>query len=252
MRERAAGYDRDNAFFTEDLAELREAGYLTALVPAEFGGLGWGFDDAVRAQMRLAGAAPATALAVNMHLVWTGVAKILRDRGDDTPRLRPPRGRRRGGLRLRHQRGRQRPHALRLAHDRRAAGRRRLPLLGSQDLHVALAGVDPARHDGPRHGLGRCPEDRLRVHRPRGPRHPHPRRLGHDRHAGDARAARPCSTARSPPPTASCDGSTPARTRTRSSSASSRASNCCSPRSTPASAHARSTSPSRPRTDAPR
>ena len=84
IRERAPGYDRDNAFFTEDLDELRAAGYLTALVPEEFGGLGWGFDDVVRAQMRLAGAAPATALAVNMHLVWTGVAKILRDRGDDT------------------------------------------------------------------------------------------------------------------------------------------------------------------------
>ena len=84
IRERADRYDRENAFFTEDLAELREAGYLTALVPEEFGGLGWGLDDAVRAQMRLAGAAPATALAVNMHLVWTGVARILRDRGDDT------------------------------------------------------------------------------------------------------------------------------------------------------------------------
>src|SRR6185437_8209904 len=35
-------------------------------------------------QVRLAGAAPATALAVNMHLVWTGVAKTLRDRGDDS------------------------------------------------------------------------------------------------------------------------------------------------------------------------
>jgi alkylation response protein AidB-like acyl-CoA dehydrogenase len=84
IRERAAGYDRENAFFTEDLADLTEAGYLKALVPEELGGLGWGLDDAVRAQMRLAGAAPATALAVNMHLVWTGVAKILRDRGDDT------------------------------------------------------------------------------------------------------------------------------------------------------------------------
>ncbi|RXZ67138.1 acyl-CoA dehydrogenase family protein [Agromyces albus] len=84
IRERAAGYDRDNAFFTEDLAELRAAGYLTALVPVEHGGLGWSIADAVRAQMRLAGAAPATALAVNMHLVWTGVAKVLRDRGDDT------------------------------------------------------------------------------------------------------------------------------------------------------------------------
>jgi alkylation response protein AidB-like acyl-CoA dehydrogenase len=84
MRERAAGYDRDNAFFDADLAELREAGYLTALVPEEYGGLGWSFQDAVRAQGRLAGAAPATALAMNMHLVWTGVAKILRDRGDAT------------------------------------------------------------------------------------------------------------------------------------------------------------------------
>ncbi|MDQ2661090.1 MAG: acyl-CoA/acyl-ACP dehydrogenase [Actinomycetota bacterium] len=84
IRERAAAYDRDNAFFDEDLAELREAGYLRAFVPEELGGLGWGFDDAVRAQMRLAGAAPSTALAVNMHLVWTGVAKILRDRGDDS------------------------------------------------------------------------------------------------------------------------------------------------------------------------
>jgi alkylation response protein AidB-like acyl-CoA dehydrogenase len=84
IRERAAAYDRDNAFFDEDLADLRDAGYLTAFVPGELGGLGWGFDDAVRAQMRLAGAAPSTALAVNMHLVWTGVAKILRDRGDDS------------------------------------------------------------------------------------------------------------------------------------------------------------------------
>ncbi|HZW42228.1 MAG TPA: acyl-CoA dehydrogenase family protein [Agromyces sp.] len=84
FRERASRYDRENAFFDEDLAELRETGYLTALVPEELGGLGWSFADAVRAQMRLAGAAPATALAVNMHLVWTGVAKILRDRGDDS------------------------------------------------------------------------------------------------------------------------------------------------------------------------
>ena len=33
FRERASRYDRENAFFDEDLAELREAGYLTALVP---------------------------------------------------------------------------------------------------------------------------------------------------------------------------------------------------------------------------
>lgn len=84
IRERAAGYDERNAFFVEDLTELAGTGYLRALVPTDLGGLGWSLDDAVRAQMRLAGAAPATALAVNMHLVWTGVAKLLHDRGDDT------------------------------------------------------------------------------------------------------------------------------------------------------------------------
>jgi alkylation response protein AidB-like acyl-CoA dehydrogenase len=83
FRERAARYDRENAFFHDDLAELREAGYLRALVPVELGGLGWSLSDAVRAQMRLAGAAPATALGINMHLVWTGVASVLRARGDD-------------------------------------------------------------------------------------------------------------------------------------------------------------------------
>jgi len=83
FRDRAARYDRDNAFFHEDLAELRDAGYLRALVPVELGGLGWRLEDAVRAQIRLAGAAPATALGVNMHLVWTGVANLLRARGDD-------------------------------------------------------------------------------------------------------------------------------------------------------------------------
>jgi alkylation response protein AidB-like acyl-CoA dehydrogenase len=84
FRERAARYDRENAFFTEDLAELRDAGYPGAVVPAELGGLGWGLPDLVRAQVRLASAAPATALGVNMHLVWTSVARVLRDRGDDS------------------------------------------------------------------------------------------------------------------------------------------------------------------------
>lgn len=84
IRSRAAGYDRDNAFFTEDLRALVEAGYLRAFVPVEFGGLGLSLARVVREQQRLASAAPATALAVNMHLVWTGVAKVLCDRGDDS------------------------------------------------------------------------------------------------------------------------------------------------------------------------
>ncbi|WP_375388544.1 acyl-CoA dehydrogenase family protein [uncultured Amnibacterium sp.] len=82
VRDRAAGHDRDGSFPHEDLAELRAAGYLAALVPEEAGGWGLSLEDLTREQSRLAAAAPATALAVNMHLVWTAVARILHDRGD--------------------------------------------------------------------------------------------------------------------------------------------------------------------------
>ncbi|MGL4255588.1 MAG: acyl-CoA dehydrogenase family protein [Microbacterium sp.] len=87
IRERAPIHDRDNTFPDADLAELREAGYLSILVPAELGGAGLGLAEASVLQQRLAGAAPATALAVNMHLVWTGVAKVLADRGIDALRF---------------------------------------------------------------------------------------------------------------------------------------------------------------------
>lgn len=83
IRERAAVHDRENNFPTDDLDDLRAAGYLGILVPADRGGAGLTLAEAAQLQQRLAGAAPATALAVNMHLVWTGVAKVLRDRGID-------------------------------------------------------------------------------------------------------------------------------------------------------------------------
>jgi alkylation response protein AidB-like acyl-CoA dehydrogenase len=84
IRGRAAGYDRSNSFFQEDLDELAAAGYLKLFVPAPDGGLGLGLEAAAQCQRRLATAAPATALAVNMHLVWTGVAQVLAARGDDS------------------------------------------------------------------------------------------------------------------------------------------------------------------------
>lgn len=87
IRERAAVADRENAFFDEDLAELRACGYLRAFVPEEFGGLGLGMSEVTLLQSRLATAAPATALAINMHLVWTGVARLLHTRGDDSLRF---------------------------------------------------------------------------------------------------------------------------------------------------------------------
>src|SRR5699024_10800005 len=66
----------------EDVIALQKAGYLDALAPKEFGGLGWNFTTLIDAQKRLAAYSPATALAVNMHLIWTGVAAIFRDRGN--------------------------------------------------------------------------------------------------------------------------------------------------------------------------
>ncbi|QWT23830.1 acyl-CoA/acyl-ACP dehydrogenase [Subtercola sp. PAMC28395] len=84
IRSRAAGYDANNSFFFEDLDELREAGYLRMFTPLDRGGLGFGLEQVAREQTRLATAAPATALAINMHLVWAGVAKALLDRGDDS------------------------------------------------------------------------------------------------------------------------------------------------------------------------
>ena len=84
IRDRAADYDRRNAFFAEDLDELRRAGYLAMMVPADLGGAGLPLAAAVREQARLAEAAPATALAVNMHILWTAVAALLRARGDES------------------------------------------------------------------------------------------------------------------------------------------------------------------------
>jgi len=84
IRGRAADYDRNNGFFHEDLRDLADAGYLKLFVPADDGGLGLGLAAAAQCQRRLATAAPATALAINMHLVWTGVAHVLKARGDNS------------------------------------------------------------------------------------------------------------------------------------------------------------------------
>jgi alkylation response protein AidB-like acyl-CoA dehydrogenase len=80
--ERAPRYDQENRFFSEDFAELRDVGYLRLNVPKELGGLGLSLPEVCQAQRRLAYHAHATALAVNMHLYWTGVAGDLWRAGD--------------------------------------------------------------------------------------------------------------------------------------------------------------------------
>jgi alkylation response protein AidB-like acyl-CoA dehydrogenase len=80
--ERSAGYDRDNRFFEEDFADLKAAGYLTMAVPHELGGRGLSLAQSCREQRRLAYHAPATALGVNMHVYWVGLAADLWRQGD--------------------------------------------------------------------------------------------------------------------------------------------------------------------------
>lgn len=83
---RAPKYDQENAFFTDDFEELRAAGYLKVAVPKELGGSGLPLADVVREQRRLAYHAAPTALAVNMHVYWTGIAADLWRAGDRSQR----------------------------------------------------------------------------------------------------------------------------------------------------------------------
>lgn len=81
-QERAPVYDRENRFFQEDFDELKDAGYLKLPVPKELGGPGLTLAEVCREQRRLAYYAAPTALGINMHLYWVGVAADLWRSGD--------------------------------------------------------------------------------------------------------------------------------------------------------------------------
>lgn len=82
IRQRAAGYDERNEFPYQDIEVLQQAGYFSALTDVSDGGLGWNFAALVDAQKKLAAYSPATALAVNMHQVWSAVASIFSTHGN--------------------------------------------------------------------------------------------------------------------------------------------------------------------------
>jgi alkylation response protein AidB-like acyl-CoA dehydrogenase len=82
--ERAPMYDRENRFCQEDFDELKEAGYLNMAVPKEMGGLGMSMTEVNQQTQLLAYHAPATALCINMHIYWTGVAASLKANGDNS------------------------------------------------------------------------------------------------------------------------------------------------------------------------
>lgn len=77
IHSRADEVDKNNAFPHEDLAELKDAGYLTAFVPKEYGGAGLTTEEICAEQTRLAQASPATALSINMHQIIVGLGRHL-------------------------------------------------------------------------------------------------------------------------------------------------------------------------------
>lgn len=68
----AAEHDRDGTFPHEHFQAMRDAGYLAAAVPIEFGGGGYGLDDLVLAQIALGRGDGSTALSVGMHHMVIG------------------------------------------------------------------------------------------------------------------------------------------------------------------------------------
>jgi alkylation response protein AidB-like acyl-CoA dehydrogenase len=81
-QDRAATYDKENRFFQEDFDELKEAGYLLMSVPEEFGGYGLNLAESSEITRKLAYHSAPTALALNMHVYWTGLVADLWRQGD--------------------------------------------------------------------------------------------------------------------------------------------------------------------------
>jgi alkylation response protein AidB-like acyl-CoA dehydrogenase len=77
FRSRAADHDTSGRFPRQDFAELRDAGWLLAPVPSDFGGAGLDLATVAAGQRRLARYAPATALSTSMHLYWVGLGADL-------------------------------------------------------------------------------------------------------------------------------------------------------------------------------
>lgn len=82
--ERAGEIDRDGRFPTENLARMKEVGYLTIAVPEELGGGGADLATVVECQGIIAGACASTALSTNMHIFGIGAASEGWYGGDKT------------------------------------------------------------------------------------------------------------------------------------------------------------------------
>lgn len=77
IHQRAPQYDQENTFPYEDYKALKSAGYYKAFVPKKYGGYGLSLKEIAQEQTRLAKAAPATALGINMHQIIVGVGNYM-------------------------------------------------------------------------------------------------------------------------------------------------------------------------------
>ena len=237
IRSRAAGYDRDNAFFTEDLDELRAAGYLAARTLLE--------------TLAISGCSPHTLRrrpsASTCTTSGSGVARVLADRGD-TSLDWVLRDAEEGEL---FAFGNSEPGndlvlwdslttAERSTAVSRSRGRRSSPPSRPPGPGSASSASRPTA-DGPAARARVPPRDDgtpLRSRRST---------TGTPSACARRRATRPCSTTPSCPTPASAGSCRSDRTPTRSCSRSSPTSCCSSGRSTRESPTARSSSASRPR-----
>ena len=141
---RAPQYDRENVFFSDDFEELQEAGYLRLAVPTELGGAGLSLAGVAQQQRRLGYYAAPTALAINMHLYWTGVAADLWRAGDTSLRWLLEEAAAGEVFAAGHaESGNDIPVLLSTTKAR--TRRRRLPVHGPQVVRQPVAGVDLSR-----------------------------------------------------------------------------------------------------------
>lgn len=95
---RAAGYDREGRFPTENYEDLREAGFLGLVIPERYGGLGVKYGQYMEISAELGRWCGATALTFNMHcatMLWSGQ---MADDLEMTPEQRAEHEQRRTGI----------------------------------------------------------------------------------------------------------------------------------------------------------
>jgi alkylation response protein AidB-like acyl-CoA dehydrogenase len=95
---RAAGYDREGRFPTENYADLRAAGFLGLVIPERYGGLGVDYANYMEISAELGRWCGATALTFNMHCATMLWSSQMADDLEMTAAQRDAHERRRRGI----------------------------------------------------------------------------------------------------------------------------------------------------------